>query len=83
MQGVYKMRLATFYWEMNKSYNEQVAGVDLLAKTLQKTTRSCRSYRACSDLKKNQMQRFSYEKKAAKLPGRKATLTATFLVTEL
>lgn len=51
MQGVYKMRLATFYWEMNKSCNEQVAGVDFLAKTLQKTTRSCRSYRTCSDLR--------------------------------
>lgn len=47
MQGVYKMRLATFYWEMNRSYNEQLVGEDLLAKilqNLQKTSRTSRTY---------------------------------------
>lgn len=39
MQGVYKMRLAIFYWEMNESYNEQAVGEDLLAHILQKTKR--------------------------------------------
>lgn len=57
MQGVYKMRLATSYWEMNRSYNEQVVGEDLLAKILQNLQKINRTY---SDLQKNQMQRFSY-----------------------
>lgn len=47
MQGVYKMRLATFYWEMNRSYNEQVVGEDLLAKTLQNLQKTNRTYRSC------------------------------------
>lgn len=50
MHGIYKMKLATFYLEMNRSHNEQVVGVDLLAKIY-------------SDLQKNQKQIFSLEKK--------------------
>lgn len=46
MKGVYKMRLSTSYWEMNKSYNEQVAGEDLtkILQNLEKTNRTYRSY---------------------------------------
>lgn len=43
MQGVYKMRLATFYWEMNRSYNEQVVGEDLLAEILQNLEKTNRT----------------------------------------
>lgn len=32
MQGIYKMKLATFKWEMNISHSEQVVGVNVLAK---------------------------------------------------
>lgn len=49
MQGVYKMRLATFYWEMNRSYNEQLVGEDLLAKILQNLEKTSRTSKTYSD----------------------------------
>lgn len=78
MQGVYKMRLATFYWEINRSYNEQLVGEDRLAKILQNLEKASRTYRTdrkirCKDsaIKKNP---------TAELPGRKAALAATLPV---
>lgn len=50
MQGVYKMRLATFYWEMNRSYNEQVVGEDLLAEILQNLEKTNRTWKILQNL---------------------------------